>query len=181
MVMVGVSSSKPEKVGKLLLRSSKGAMVPLTELAYVCLTWGATPFLTMQGGSARLLPATFQVVTSPHSLCPLGGKLESDVVFPKGAYMTFGGAAEAVARPSVNSCQHSHIAGDCLAHTPNVLLVLANAPFALVGGVAHGALLGMMFFGITMRNPIMLISHYEHLVLVEGAEWNLAATNFWSR
>ena len=26
-------------------------------------------------------------------------------------------------------------------------------------------------FGITLRNSIMLISHYEHLVDVEGMEW----------
>jgi Cu/Ag efflux pump CusA len=27
-------------------------------------------------------------------------------------------------------------------------------------------------FGITLRNSIMLISHYEHLVDVEGREWS---------
>lgn len=68
----------------------------------------------------------------------------------------------------------------------NLLLVLANIPFALVGGVfavwamggmlSLGPLVGFItLFGITLRNSIMLISHYEHLVAVEGMEWGLEA------
>lgn len=64
----------------------------------------------------------------------------------------------------------------------NLLLVLANIPFALVGGVlavfagggglSLGAMVGFVtLFGITLRNSIMLISHYEHLVDVEGMAW----------
>ena len=60
-----------------------------------------------------------------------------------------------------------------------LLLVLANLPFALVGGVAVvyltggvlnvGALVGFVtLFGITMRNGIMMVSHWQHLHEVEG-------------
>ena len=66
----------------------------------------------------------------------------------------------------------------------NLLLILLNLPFALVGGVfaavltggnlSLGSLIGFVtVFGITLRNSIMLISHYEHLVQVEGETWNL--------
>ena len=61
-------------------------------------------------------------------------------------------------------------------------LVLTNLPFALVGGVIAvyvtggildvGALVGFVtLFGITMRNGLMMVSHWEHLRLVEGVPW----------
>ncbi|HWG44199.1 MAG TPA: efflux RND transporter permease subunit [Gemmataceae bacterium] len=60
-----------------------------------------------------------------------------------------------------------------------LLLVLLNLPFALVGGVAAvyalggvlnvGTLVGFVtLFGITMRNGIMMVSHWQHLHEVEG-------------
>jgi Cu/Ag efflux pump CusA len=66
----------------------------------------------------------------------------------------------------------------------HIALVLANLPFALVGGVlavfaggsllSIGSLVGFVtLFGITTRNSIMLISHYQHLITEENAPWNL--------
>jgi CzcA family heavy metal efflux pump len=61
-------------------------------------------------------------------------------------------------------------------------LALVNLPFALVGGVAAvylsggvldvGALVGFVtLFGITLRNGIMMVSHWQHLHDVEGMAW----------
>jgi Cu/Ag efflux pump CusA len=72
-----------------------------------------------------------------------------------------------------------------------LLLVLANLPFALVGGVlaiflagyfggeqsslSLGTLVGFVtLFGITMRNSIMMVSHFEHLVNEEKLPWCMA-------
>ena len=63
-----------------------------------------------------------------------------------------------------------------------LLLVLVNLPFALVGGVAVvymmggildvGSLVGFVtLFGITTRNSIMMVSHWQHLHEVEGEPW----------
>jgi Cu/Ag efflux pump CusA len=66
----------------------------------------------------------------------------------------------------------------------NTLITLCNLPFALMGGVwvvmlthasvSIGSVVGFItLFGITVRNSIMLLSHYQHLVAVEGHAWNL--------
>ena len=60
--------------------------------------------------------------------------------------------------------------------------MLVNIPFALVGGVlavfvtggllSLGSLVGFVtLFGVTIRNSILLVSHYDHLVSVEGRPW----------
>jgi CzcA family heavy metal efflux pump len=63
-----------------------------------------------------------------------------------------------------------------------LFLVLVNVPFALVGGVVAvyltgglldvGSIIGFVtLFGITMRNGIMMVSHWQHLHEVEGMAW----------
>ncbi len=66
-----------------------------------------------------------------------------------------------------------------------VCLILANLPFALVGGVLAvwfaggildvGSLIGFVtLFGITMRNSMMMVSHWQHLHEVEKLPWGRA-------
>ena len=63
-------------------------------------------------------------------------------------------------------------------------LILASAPFALIGGVIAVALTGaslslgslvgfVTLFGVAARNAILLISHTSHLVAEEGCDWSL--------
>jgi CzcA family heavy metal efflux pump len=70
----------------------------------------------------------------------------------------------------------------CFGSVRLLLLLLLNLPFALVGGVAAvyltggvldvGSLIGFVtLFGITLRNGIMMVSHWQHLQDEEGMEW----------
>jgi Cu/Ag efflux pump CusA len=65
----------------------------------------------------------------------------------------------------------------------NTFLILINLPFALIGGViaailgggllSIGSIVGFVtLFGITLRNSIMLVSHYQYLVFKYGYDWN---------
>ena len=66
----------------------------------------------------------------------------------------------------------------------NSWLVLANLPFGLIGsvaviavtgiGISLGTVVGLVtVFGVSARNAILQLAHYEHLVEVEGAPWNI--------
>ena len=71
-----------------------------------------------------------------------------------------------------------------MGHWRNGLITCLNLPFALIGGViavmftsgwlSIGSLVGFVtLFGITLRNSIMLVSHYRHLVEEDGMPWSV--------
>ena len=115
------------------------------------------------------------------------------MTLPPGTYVEFAGTAEAKARSQRDLIIHATLAGILAVmllwvvtrEARNVALILTNLPFALVGGVLAvfvsggvltlGALVGFVtLFGITIRNAIMMISHYEHLVGADGLRWGPA-------
>ncbi len=116
----------------------------------------------------------------------------AQVTLPYGTYVDIGGAAKEQARAKRDLLAHSAIAALGIiillsvvtVSYKNLLLVLLNLPFALAGGVfvafvtggvlSIGSLVGFVtLFGITLRNSVMLISHYEHLVRNENMPWGL--------
>lgn len=115
------------------------------------------------------------------------------VPLPSGSYIEIGGTAQAQAQSVRDLLLSSAFAGVglvlflyiVLGNARNLVLVLVNIPFALIGGVlavfaqggsfSVGAMVGFVtLFGITLRNSVMLLSHYEHLVRVEQAPWSAA-------
>ena len=188
----------PEAVADLILRNAGGLGVPLRELADVYRTSGR--FSILHGGARRRQTVTCSPgardVTS--FVADARKTMAAKLVLPQGMYLEFGGAAEAKSQATRQLLLHSAIAGTgilllllvVLGNWRNLFLLLLNMPFALVGGVLAvylsglfgeksglnmGSLVGFVtLFGITTRNSIMLLSHYEHLVHVEGHPWNAA-------
>jgi CzcA family heavy metal efflux pump len=185
----------PETIGSLLLRNSQGSIMPLGELAEVYPTSGR--FSILHEGARRRQTVTCTVTgTDVTSFVVEARKQVKAKVNFGSTYAVFSGAAQAKERAQRELLLHSGIAAVGILlllavvfhNWRNMLLLLANVPFALVGGVlavwltslidpsanslSIGSLVGFVtLFGITMRNSIMMISHFEHLVTEEGMTW----------
>lgn len=179
----------PELLGRLPIRSPEGRFLPLSELAEI--VPGNGRYAVQHEGARRVAVVTCNA--GSRDLASFVQEARAAVVKAKLApdlLVRFTGAAEAQAKSHRELLVYTLLstAGIFLIlflafrNLPNTALVLANLPFALVGGVLAvlftggwvnlGSLVGFVtLFGITTRNSIMLISHYEHLVQAEGATW----------
>ena len=194
------SRRDPEDVGSLLLSSPTGQIVPLREVADVFLTSGR--FSILHEGARRRQTITCNTVGRDVQsfVAEARDVIAKKVALPEGMYVEYAGAAEAQKAATRELLLHAGIAAVgiilllsiVLGNWRNLLLVLVNLPLALAGGVlavyltslfgepgesalTMGSLVGFVtLFGITTRNAIILISHYEHLVQEDGLAWNLA-------
>ncbi len=118
-------------------------------------------------------------------------KIAADVPAASGVYIEFAGAAEAETAARTQLLLYSGAAlvlilmilFACFRWRAHAWLVMVNLPFSLTGGIfaiaaagltlTLGALVGLVtVFGVSARNAILLLAHYEHLVEVEGLPWN---------
>ncbi len=192
---------EPEQIGSLMLKNADGLAVPLKELADIYLTTGRYTILHDNASRRQVVTCTPQGRDVSSFVDDAKKQVADRVHFPRGVYAVFGGAAEQAARARSELLLNSAIAAVGIllllivvtGNWRNLLLILANVPFALVGGVLAvwltsllsggdagsltiGSLVGFVtLFGITTRNSIMMISHFEHLVETEGLTWGAEA------
>lgn len=189
VVLAADERRSPEQIGRLPLRSPGGNYVPLSQLADIYETSGR--YIVLHQGARRVQTITCNVAGRDVTSFVADAKQRiGRLALAPGAYVEFAGTAAAQAQSRRDLLVHSLLAGlgivlllsVVMGSHRNLLLVLANLPFALVGGVlaafltggvlSIGSLVGFVtLFGITLRNSIMMISHYEYLVTVEGVPW----------
>lgn len=178
------------QVADLWVQGRDGARVPLKEVAEVYATSGQSAVL--HEAAQRVQIVTSNVAgTDPASFTQEAPKAIRDrIQFPSGLVAVMAGTAEAQARATMEILFRSLLAVTgvilllymAFGRARSLALVLSNLPFAFVGGVlavfatggqlSVGSLVGFVtVFGISARNSIMLISHYQHLVSVEGLAW----------
>jgi Cu/Ag efflux pump CusA len=169
--------------------SSPLGPVPLSQVASVEVT--TDRYSIQHDAGQRLVIVSFNVNgASLQDVVNRAQQSISQLALAPGVFVEFTGAAEAELRTRNELVMYSALA---LAFIVMVLfmsfhwranswLVLANLPFALIGsvlaiwvtglGISLGSVVGLVtVFGISARNAILQLAHYEHLVEVEGAEW----------
>ena len=189
---------QPEAIGDLLISNAQGGQMSLKQLADVFLTTGR--YAILHDGARRRQTITCNPAGRDVAsfVADAQKQITAQVKFPAGVYAEFSGAAQEQKQAQTELLLHSLLAtagiilllAIVFRKASHLLLVLANLPFALVGGVlaiflvgffgegrgslSLGTLVGFVtLFGITMRNSIMMISHYEHLVNEEKLPWGM--------
>jgi Cu/Ag efflux pump CusA len=181
---------RPEDLRMLPVTSSSGRQVELGQVADVARTTGR--FMIAHVGARRVQTVTANVRGADVEGVTrrIEAQLGPAADLPAGVYAEVGGSGTAQREARRELFRNSLLAGAgivmllwvAFGESSRLLLVLANLPFALVGGVlavfatgglmSLGSLVGFVtLFGIATRNAVMLISHYDHLVSVEGEAW----------
>lgn len=180
-------------LGSLRVLAADGHSVALSQIAEITQTAGRAKITHSMG--QRLQTITMGV--RGRSVSEFAADLQAHLgrlKLPSGVFIVVRGEAQERARAQEQLLLGSAVALAGIAvllwlalrSRRALALVLANLPFALVGGVVAvlatgaelslGSLVGFVtLFGITLRNSIMLISHYQHLVAAEGVPWDARA------
>jgi CzcA family heavy metal efflux pump len=181
------------EIGTLPLKTPDGRHVALSQVADIELGTGRYQVLHQNAQRVQTITANSSTGDLAGFVVSAKSAVAAKVKLPPGSYVEFTGASEAQARSRRDLALSSSataigivlLLSMIMGHWRNLLLVLVNLPFAMIGGVLAVALTGgilslgsmvgfVTLFGITLRNSIMMISHYEHMVAEEGKEWNLA-------
>lgn len=181
---------QPTLLAKLMIGSPLGP-IPLSQVARV--RPSQDRYSIQHDGGQRRVSVTFNVKGSLQNIVQQAQQaIKQSVKLPTGVFIEFTGAAEAEARTRTELFLYSGLALAVIVMIlfisfhwrANSWLVLANLPFSLIGsvlaiavteiGISLGTVVGLVtVFGVSARNAILQLAHYEHLVEVEGAAWNL--------
>lgn len=180
---------QPALVQRLMIATPLGP-VPLSQIARVEVT--SDRYSIQHEAGQRFVAVTFNTSGRPLQdvVNDAQRAISRSVALPAGVYLEVTGAAQAEQRTRNELMLYSALALGAILMVlflsfhwrANSVLVLANLPFSLIGsvlaiwitglGITLGTAVGLVtVFGISARNAILQLSHYEHLVMVENAAW----------
>ena len=178
-------------VGALPLRNPDGRLLRLGDVADIGMSAGR--YKILHDGARRIQTVTAGIEGRDLQQFEhdARARINARVKLSSGNYAAYAGAAQEQAQARSDLLLHSALAAIgiflllyiAFNNLHNLLITSVNLPFALIGGVVAvwasggwmslGSLVGFVtLFGITLRNSIMLVSHYQHLVEVERLPWS---------
>jgi len=184
--------NRVESIGRLAVRSPFGP-VRVEQLADVAPAVGRSQVRHLDG--QRRVAVTFNVEGRDLQgvVADARARVAALGALPAGVFVRFAGEAEAERQARLEIVLFSVAAlvavvvilFVCFRRRSYPWLVVANLPFSLLGsilavgvtgiGLSLGTLVGLVtVFGVSSRNAILLLAHYEHLMDVEGLPWNRA-------
>src|SRR5215470_16573519 len=176
------SRRSAETIASTLIDTPTGAKVPLSQIADVRIDQGPNT-INRENVQRRIIIQSNVAGRDLGSVIDeIRRKITHNVALPEGYFVQYGGQFEAQeqAAQKITIMSIVAIAGIflllylALGSMRLALLVMANLPLALIGGVVMvflsggtlsiASLIGFItLFGIATRNGIMLITHYQHL------------------
>ncbi len=185
-ILVRLEDAARESIDSIrgtLIATHDGTRIPIAQVAEVRMDQGPNT-INRENGQRRI------IVQSNVSGRDLGSVIDEvratisrEVSLPEGYYLEYGGQFEAQETAAARIFWLSLVAVGgiflllymALRSVRSSLLVMANLPLALIGGVvivflsggtlSIASLVGFItLFGIATRNGIMLVTHYRHLM-----------------
>jgi CzcA family heavy metal efflux pump len=189
VLLPAAARHQPAQLARLMIASPLGP-VPLSQVARIDVS--EDRYSIEHDGGQRRISVTFNVrgASLQSVVREAQHVIASSVTLPAGVYLEFTGAAAAEQQTRDELMLYSALALALILvilfvsfhWRINAWLVLANLPFSLIGsvlaiavtglGVSLGTIVGLVtVFGVSARNSILQLAHYEHLVEVEGEPW----------
>ena len=177
-------------IKELPIMNAQNQIIRLSEIADITQKNGRSKILHQNGKRVQTVTANIGDVDIDIFTKSLNEKLK-ELKLNEGNYYEITGSAQENMQARNELITQSLLAGGAVllllyiafGSFTNLCLTVLNLPFALIGGVlaasftggwiSIGSLVGFVtLFGITLRNTIMLISHYQFLINEENCIWN---------
>jgi CzcA family heavy metal efflux pump len=184
--------SNLQTISNLPIKTLDNTTIKLSQVADIRPNTGRYNVLRQNSQRKQTVTANISEGDMDSFMQNLKEQIDNKITFSADTYPEFTGAAVEQAKTRTDLILHSLLAGAgvmvliymAIGNLRNVLLALANLPFALIGGIlaviitgaslSVGSVVGFVtLFGITVRNSIMLLSHCRYLVENEGRIWDL--------
>jgi Cu/Ag efflux pump CusA len=172
---------QPDQLGQLPIRSASGIWITLADIATIRQTEGRYNILHRNGKRLQTVTANVDDVDFNAWTQDLQQRLAQQLPLSTDMHLQLTGAAIEQSESKQQLLIHSLLAGAgvllliylAIGNGRQVFITLLNVPFALGGGIlaalftnmpiSIGCMVGFVtLFGITVRNSIMLISHYRY-------------------